>query len=78
MIKRLRPVMKTRMFDGTNLIGIIGFLATLKRQMDQSRISEGAAMLVVPEFLGDAPRALFDANFDVAGDGTGAFRIWPE
>jgi len=78
VVKSLRPVMKNRKFDGTKPMAIVGFLALLKRQFDQAKVGEGAALLVMPEYLGGHARDLFDANFDAVGDDTGGFTRWPE
>lgn len=69
--------MDERAFDGSDPISVLGFLATLKSQLDENGISEGSALLILPSFLkGDAKEA-FLANFDVTGDLAGGFNSWP-
>ena len=47
--------MRDAKFDGSNPIEALSFLRMFKTQCDKNEISEGATLLLIPEFLvGDA------------------------
>lgn len=76
--KRLRPVKDKYTFDGSNSIAILRFVSVFKSQLDQDHIGEGAALLILPEFLAGDARDAWEASFEISGEMGGGFTTWPE
>lgn len=77
-VKLFQPTLKNRKFDGSIPIAILDFLSAFKKTCDEHGVTEGLALLILPNFLEGDVRALVDENFELSGIGIGGFRTWPE
>ena len=75
--QRIRPFMKDSKFNGEDPITILAFLTKLKTQLDNNRISEGAALSIIPDYLEDPPRDDFLRHCDLGDDVPGGFDSYP-
>ena len=56
---------------------MLSFLSRFKQQMDNNKLSEGAACLICPNFLAGDAKEAYENNFDLLED-EGGFINWPE
>ena len=75
--RRIRPFMKDSKFSGEDPITILAFLTKLKTQLDNNRISEGAALSLIPDYLEDPARDDFLRHCDLGADVPGGFDSFP-
>ena len=71
--QRIRPFMKDSKFSAEDPITILAFLTKLKTHLDNNRISEGAALLLIPDYLEDPARDDFLRHCDLGADVPGGF-----
>ena len=64
-------------FNGEDPITILAFLTKLKTQLDNNRISEGAALSIIPDYLEDPARDDFLRHCDLGDDVPGGFDSYP-
>ena len=69
--------MKDSKFNGEDPITILAFLTKLKTQLDNNRISEGAALSIIPDYLEDPARDDFLRHSDLGDDVPGGFDSYP-
>ena len=74
--RRVAHVMESHVFDGTDPISVFSFLSRFKQQMDNNKLSEGAACLICPNFLAGDVKEAYENNFELPED-EGGFNNWP-
>ena len=72
--RRVAHVMESHVFDSTDPLS---FLSRFKQQMDNNKLSEGAACLICPNFLASDAKEAYENNFELPED-EGGFNNWPE
>ena len=77
-VKLFNPTLNTRKFDGSIPIGVLDFLSCFKRTCDEHGVTEGLALLLLPQFLFGDARSLIEENFELSGFAMGGYRTWPE
>lgn len=77
LYKKLKHVLGSNKFDGRDPITIIPFLSAYKKQCDRNNVTEGAALVLLPNFLKGEAKESFEANFELGEDGTGGFQTYP-
>lgn len=77
-IRRLDHTMKNRKFSGSEPLRVLNFLNLFKAQCDSNGISEGGALLLLPNFLDGEAYELFMSNQDLGEECTGGFATYPE
>ena len=75
--RRVAHVMASHIFDGSDSIAVLSFLSRFKQQMDNNKLSEGAACLICPNFLGGDAKEVYENNFELPEE-EGGFNSWPE
>ena len=69
--RRIEATMRDAKFDGSKPIGALSFLRMFKTQCDKNAISEGAALLLLPDFLiGDAEQ-IYQNELELGDEGVG-------
>lgn len=76
--RRLEHTLKNRKFTGSEPLRILSFLSLFKAQCDNNRITEGGALILLPNFLEGEAYELFMSNQDMGEDNTGGFATYPE
>lgn len=66
IVEKVKSLERAHFLDLSNIISIIGFLATLKLACDTNRIPEGAEVWVLPFFLKNAPATLLNSHIFAA------------
>ena len=77
-VKLFKPTMDSREFDGSIPIAVLDFLSSFKRICDEHGVTEGLAVLLLPNFLVGDARALAEENFEIAGLGFDGYSTWHE
>ena len=69
--RRIEATMRDAKFDGSKPIEALSFLRMFKTQCDKNAISEGAALLLLPDFLvGDAEQ-IYQNELELGDEGVG-------
>ena len=69
--------MASHIFDGSDSIAVLAFLSRFKQQMENKKLSEGAAYVICPNFLGRDAKDVYEKNFELSQE-EGGFDSWPE
>ena len=75
--KKLKHVLGSSKFDGRDPISVIPFLSAYKKQCDRNNVAEGAALVLLPNFLKGEAKESFEANFELGEVGGGGFHTYP-
>ena len=66
--RRVAHMMSSQIFDGSDPIAVLAFLRRFKQQMDNNKLSEGAAYLICTSFLGSDAKEVYENNFELPGE----------
>ena len=68
--RRVEATMKDCKFDGSKLIEILQFLRMCKTQCDKNDIAEGAALIILPDFLAGAAETTHLNELELGNEGS--------